>query len=461
MRLLRSSCVMLRLLMVLAVPVWLAACGDLPEPFLGNPGATARRLAVPDTPMLAVPSPANALLNPPATDDFAELLALSLQKEEVPTLARKPHKTDWRLAVSADVKGDRVVPRYAILDPAGKEQGAVDGAALPAAGWTAGAPSTLGEAAQDAVPKILALMLSIRATRDRADPHSLLNRVAKLYVPAVTGAPGDGDPELTKLIRTGLAEFGPLVQTTPDGADFTVEGKVTVTPLPRNQQQVEIAWTVTSPRGAVVGKVSQLNAVPAGTLDHFWGDIAAVVAQEASGGINTVVQRFIGREDTVATKRATPPRGPPGGGGAGVITVPPGGGAGLGGGTAPGGASVPNQNGASIRTTAPAAGAPPGSRAAIPAVAPAAATRTVDRGFAPVPATRTVGRATAPMPVTKTTASGMGLLPGNKATPGTAAGPVQATAGGKTIAEGKGDASKRTSPSNAVVSDDPASPAAK
>ena len=26
-------------------PLLLAACGDLPEPFLGNPGATARRLA--------------------------------------------------------------------------------------------------------------------------------------------------------------------------------------------------------------------------------------------------------------------------------------------------------------------------------------------------------------------------------------------------------------------------------
>jgi hypothetical protein len=76
-----------------------------------------------------------------------------------------------------------------------------------------------------------------------------------------------------------------------------VKGDVTVTPIPKGQQRIEIAWTVTRPSGVVVGKVSQLNAVAAGSLDLYWGDIAVVVAQEASGGINTVVERFIGREE--------------------------------------------------------------------------------------------------------------------------------------------------------------------
>jgi hypothetical protein len=283
----------LGLLLALAVPLVLAACGDLPEPFLGNPGATARRLAVPVTPMLAVPAPSDTLLSSQANDDFADLLALSLQKAEIPSLARKPHKTDWRLAVSAGRKGDQVVPRYAILDPSGHEQGAIDGAPFPVASWTAGAPWTLGQAAQDAVPKVLALMMSIRATRDRADPNSLLNRTAKLFVPEVTGAPGDGNAALTRLIRADLAEFGPLVQATPEGTDFTVKGQVTVSPLPKGQQQVEIAWTVTRPSGKVEGKVSQLHSVDAGSLDHYWGDVAGVVAQQASGGINVVVDRFI------------------------------------------------------------------------------------------------------------------------------------------------------------------------
>ena len=46
----------------LLLPLLFAACGDLPEPFLGNPGENGRRLAQPPTPRLAVPPPANALL---------------------------------------------------------------------------------------------------------------------------------------------------------------------------------------------------------------------------------------------------------------------------------------------------------------------------------------------------------------------------------------------------------------
>jgi hypothetical protein len=280
----------------LLVALFMAGCGDLPEPFLGNPGATAKRLAVPEAGMIAVPPPSDALLPSQASTDFADLLALSLQKAEVPALARAPRKTDWRVGITAERRGDQVVPRYAILDAAGHEQGALDGSALAAPGWIAGAPWALGQAAQDAVPKILALMKSIRATRDRADPNSLVNRVAKLYVPEVTGAPGDGNVSLTRLIRTGLAEYGPLIQVTPEGADFTVKGEVTITPPAKGQQRVEVVWTVTRPSGVLSGKVSQLNSVPAGTLDGYWGDIAAAVAREASNGVDTVVERFIGRD---------------------------------------------------------------------------------------------------------------------------------------------------------------------
>jgi hypothetical protein len=75
-----------------------------------------------------------------------------------------------------------------------------------------------------------------------------------------------------------------------------VTGTVVVSPLPKGQQQVEIAWTVTRPSGVVVGKVSQLNAVPAGSLSLTWGDVAGVVAQQASAGVNAVVERFIGKD---------------------------------------------------------------------------------------------------------------------------------------------------------------------
>jgi hypothetical protein len=341
----------------LLLPLVLAACGDLPEPFLGNPGVMGRRLAAPTTPMLAVPPPPKALLGAQASADFADLLALSLQRDEVPTLAREPQKLDWRLAVTAERRGDDVVPRYAIQDPSGHEQGAIDGGHVAASGWTAGADKILGQAAQDAVPKIVALMMSIRATRDRADPNSLLHRVAKLYVPDVTGAPGDGNIALTKQIRAKLAEFGPLVQLTPDGTDFYVKGTVVMSPLPKGQQQVEIAWTVTRPSGVVTGKVSQLNAIVAGSLNQYWGDVAVVVAQEAASGVDRVVERFINRDgtdigqDASAGKTAgpaTPPVPPP---------LPA---AALGGSSVQGKAAVPDAGNGPVKTAAPGKPVGPG-----------------------------------------------------------------------------------------------------
>ena len=273
----------------------LSACGDLPEPFKGNPGFTARRLAVPADTRLVVPPPTDALLPNDAATAFVNLLAEALQKEDVPALAQPPRKYDWLLSVTAVRRDDKIVPHFAILDASGKDQGSVDTTPVPAAAWSAGWPATLGKTAGEAAPRVVALMTSIRAIRDRADPTSLLNRIAKLYVPEVTGASGDGNLTLTKLIRARLGELGPLVQLTPEDADFTVQGKVVLTPAGGGNQRVEVVWTVTRPSGVVSGKVSQLNLLPAGSLDHYWGDVAGAVTQEAAPGINTVVERFIGR----------------------------------------------------------------------------------------------------------------------------------------------------------------------
>ena len=290
------------------LPLLLSACGDLPAPFLGNPGATARRLAVPVSPMLAIPPPKDALLGAQAREDFATLLALSLVKEEVPTLARAPREHDWRLAITATQQGDKVIPRYAVLDPAGKEQGAIDGVPLPAATWAAGAPADLARAVEDGVPRIMALMPSIRATRDRTDPTALVNRIPMVYIPEVAGAPGDGNGALTRLLRAEMRQIGPLVQVTPDGADFTVKGVVTMAALPAGQQRVEIVWTVTRPSGVVVGKVSQINSIRAGSLSQYWGDVAVAVTKEAAGGVQRVVERFIGRDPDKPGPAAVAPK---------------------------------------------------------------------------------------------------------------------------------------------------------
>jgi hypothetical protein len=279
---------------LLLLPLLLAACGDLPEPFLGNPGANARRLAQPPTPRLAVPPPANALLPDAATREFASVLAAGLQKQEVPAVAEQVRQYDWKLVTRAEQRGATVVPIYTVLNPQGEDKGKAEGSPISTEAWAEASPATLSQAANDAAPKITGLLTGIQATAQHADPTSLYNRVAKVQVLPVTGARGDGNASLTKQMRTRLAARGPAVQETADGADFIVQGNVVTVPIENRQQRVEIQWSVKTANGDERGKVVQLNDIPAGSLDHYWADVAVVVASEAAGGVNDVIRRQSG-----------------------------------------------------------------------------------------------------------------------------------------------------------------------
>jgi hypothetical protein len=274
----------------------LSACGDLPEPFLGNPGATARRLARPLTPLLAVPPGTDTLLPDAANQALANHIATALQASEVPAMVRTPEKTDWRLITRAERTGDFVTPLFSVRDPQGKEEGSAQGEQVPVQAWGNADAALLDQVAAEAAPRIGAVLTSIRVAHDKADPGSLYNRAAKVQVADVTGAPGDGNLALTQQMRARLAVLGPVVLTTPAGADFVVQGQVNVVPIPKGQERVEIQWSVKTVSGDERGRVVQLNEIPAGTLSRYWGDVAVVVAAQASSGVNDVILRQAGHD---------------------------------------------------------------------------------------------------------------------------------------------------------------------
>ncbi len=249
----------------------LAACGDLPQPFRGNPGTAGRILAQPPTPRLAVPVPGQALLPDQAAGSFATALADALQNQEVPAVAGPAQQGDWRLAVDAGLHGATVVPVYTVLDPMGHDQGKAEGKPVASADWAAANPATLAQAATAAAPGIADLLSHIQAAAQKADPNSLYNRPARVQVLDVTGAPGDGNLALTRQMRTILARLGPVVQDTPTGADFIVHGAVKMVPIADGQQRVEIQWSVVNPKGDERGRVVQLNDVPGRVFEWLLG----------------------------------------------------------------------------------------------------------------------------------------------------------------------------------------------
>lgn len=281
----------------------LSACGDLPEPFLGNPGATARRLSQPPA-ILAVPPGPDTLLTDQGSQELADQLAIALQASEVPAVARAPRASEWQLVTTAVRDGAVVKPVFSVRDPKGKEAGSTEGEPVPLADWAGASPAVIQKVAVDGAVRVGSVLTSIRIAHDKADPNSLYNRGAKVVVADVTGAPGDGDTVLTKQMRQRLAVLGPVVLPSAAGADFIVEGKVAVVPLPKRLQRVEIQWVVKTASGDERGRVVQLNEIPAGTLDRYWGDVAVVVAAEASNGVNDVLLRQAGHDPNAERKPA-------------------------------------------------------------------------------------------------------------------------------------------------------------
>lgn len=290
--------------LALLLCVALSACGDLPEPFLGNPGATARRLAQPLTPLLAVPPGSDTLLPDDANQQLAQQIAIALQATEVPAMVRRPEANDWRLVTKAQHVGNFVTPLFSVRDPQNKEQGSAEGDKVPLGAWADATPELLHQIAGEAAPRIGAVLTGIRIAHDKADPGSLYNRAAKVQVADVTGAPGDGDAALTAQMRARLAVLGPVVLTTSTGADFIVQGEVKVVPIPKRQERIEIQWVVKTAAGDERGRVVQLNEIPAGTLSHYWGDVAVVVAAEASNGVNDVILRQSGHDPNESRQTA-------------------------------------------------------------------------------------------------------------------------------------------------------------
>jgi hypothetical protein len=298
----------------------LAACGDLPQPFRGNPGGMAGRLAVPPPYRLVVPPPEAAMLTTTESEAFAKAVAEALLKREVPAVADAPLPLDWRLKIDMRLEGNRVVPRYALFDPDGAPQGVAEGSAIPARDWARPSAALFAEVANDASRRAADLLLRAEAARKSTNPAALAAAgPPRLYLLPVRGAPGDGNQSLTARMRDSLGDYGILAQDVADGAGFAADGRVNVVPTRPRMQRVEILWIISRRDGQELGRVLQMNEIPAGLLDRHWGDIAFAAAAEAAGGVQRVIENAGGMPARDASgQRAQQPNAAPGG-----LALPP------------------------------------------------------------------------------------------------------------------------------------------
>lgn len=292
---------------VVAACLVLSGCGDLPQPFAGNPGAAARRLSQPPPSRLLVLPATNALLPDSGVAAFPQAIAGALADRGVPAIAEAGKNGDWRLAITAELQGNSVTPAFSVRNPADKPKGTVKGPPVPADEWQVASADTLKREAEAAAPAISDLLDKIEAAREESDPNSLLNRPPRVLVKGVTGAPGDGNTSLAHQISLDLGKGGVVIQKDPEGADYIVECHVNTVPAGPGTTRIELQWIVTDAQGREAGRVVQLNEVPSASITGLWGEAAIAAGQEAAAGVREVIDKQLRAPRNPSAKKLPPP----------------------------------------------------------------------------------------------------------------------------------------------------------
>jgi hypothetical protein len=265
----------------------LAACQPLPHPFAGDlPGAA---LPSPrDSAGVYVASVAGAPA--PVAGDIAEAMAAALRDADIPASTRSRNRGSYELRGAAheqNLPGGEIAVHvdWELLAADGRSLGHAPSAAeQSAAGWPSSdtvAP-TIAAAAVPAIRKLV---------QDEPPKAAARPEPAVSLLP-VAGAPGDGARSLTRAMENALRRAR-IALASPGGgaASFVLAGTVTMSPADAGKQRVQISWALRGGDGHELGQVSQANAVPAGSLDGAWGDVAYAVATAAAPGVLALIER--------------------------------------------------------------------------------------------------------------------------------------------------------------------------
>jgi hypothetical protein len=274
---------MRRLLPLLAVMA--VACQPLPHPFAAD---------VPPAALLSPRDSAGIYVAPvagapsPVAGDLAEAMAAALRDADIPASTRGRNKGSYELRGAASeqtLPGDRVeiTVDWELLAADGRSLGHAPVAAEQPAGAGDTVAPAIAAAATPAIRKLVQDEPPIAAAQP--DPAVSLR--------PVTGAPGDGGRSLTRAMEEALRRARVALAAPGGGApSFVLTGTVTMSPADASKQQrVRIGWALLRGDGREIGQVSQENAVPAGSLDGAWGDVAYAVATAAAPGVVALIER--------------------------------------------------------------------------------------------------------------------------------------------------------------------------
>ncbi|MSO71619.1 MAG: hypothetical protein EXQ88_06375 [Alphaproteobacteria bacterium] len=152
---------------------------------------------------------------------------------------------------------------------------------MPIEPWAKGEDWLIRDLVNDIAPRFVALLGAPEAART----------VATVRLMPVTGAPGDGNQSLAAAMGGALRLEEVAIATSADQRAVGVGGQVVLEPGPAGTERIIIVWIMTDPIGAEIGRITQSNAIQAGSLSGPWGQTAEIVAMAAAPAIADLARR--------------------------------------------------------------------------------------------------------------------------------------------------------------------------
>ena len=275
-------------IVVLALALHLLGCQPLPHPFEDDrPAPRAPIVSLRNTTSVSVAPVAG--LEADARDQLAEAMASALQDLDVLASADSASRGSLSLLGTARAQGPGVVVDWRLVDPGGHALGqGSESASVSLAALNRGDAAALKALALATAPDV-AKLLQDDGPIGPADAGSL----RQVVVLPVTSAPGDGRNALQLAMAAALtqAKLTVLPAQPDDAKALSVVGTVTLDRPQNGQQHVAITWALMDPGGKQLGVVKQENAVPQGSLDGRWGEVANLVAGAAAPGILAIIEK--------------------------------------------------------------------------------------------------------------------------------------------------------------------------
>ena len=279
---------MTRFLLAAMMVLLVAACDTLPHPFAADrPKPSEPIFTLKDSASVAVAPIAG--IAPAARDKLASAMAAALQDADI--LATSGGNVGDRLSLLGTARGGggSVTIDWRLVDTTGKSVGQVTSSASVSLDaidrGEAGALKTLATASAPPVAKLL---------QDETPTEAVVTPdFHRIVVRPVTGAPGDGKEALRLAMAAALTQAKlSVVPSTGDlSTALAVVGTVTLDPPKAGQQHIAINWRLLDAGGRQLGVVNQQNAVPQGSLDARWGEVANLVASAAAPGIIALIDK--------------------------------------------------------------------------------------------------------------------------------------------------------------------------